>query len=239
MRPNTTAHSAFTVIELLVVISIIAVLAGLLVPAMSMVRDSAKTTQCLSNQRQIYLGCSGYTMDERGFLPDVYLPNYHYWTVLVAPYLEGKATYGSATRSPELFFQACPNYDRQRLGSGYGLNAQLNYGNTTNPNYHNAWLLGSHGSGNTAWNWTPFRFTQITRTTQRAYLGDSIVNPAFLYPAANGYNMGYVPHLDPSFAHSAWDPALRHRSRMVSVFVDGHGTSLAYGDLAKAFSGQN
>ena len=63
------SKSAFTLIELLVVISIIALLAAILLPAISMVRDSAQRTSCASNLRSLALGVVAYAGENSGLLP--------------------------------------------------------------------------------------------------------------------------------------------------------------------------
>ncbi len=99
MKP-TSPHRGFTLLELLVVIGILAVLTGLIVPAVQRVRDAAARTRCQNNLRQIGLALHLYH-DSKGVLPpgirawDGDFP-FMSWLTRILPFVEQEAIWKQA-----------------------------------------------------------------------------------------------------------------------------------------------
>jgi prepilin-type N-terminal cleavage/methylation domain-containing protein/prepilin-type processing-associated H-X9-DG protein len=155
MRPH---RPGFTLVELLVVIAIIAVLIGLLLPAVQKVREAANRSQCQNNLKQIALACHSFHAT-RGTLPQgAWYIATGTWAIEILPYVEQENAYrlyqnlGGAGKNPPVLtpdvsaavnqpvvavtykVYTCPSdsWFGPHVVSGNKHNYVANFGNTTN-----------------------------------------------------------------------------------------------------------
>lgn len=118
------ADAAFTLIELLIVIGIIAILAAILFPVFQSAREKARQTSCVSNERQLGLAIAQYTQDSDERFPNGVNPAAHHfwsgegWAGQCGPYLKSVAI----LRCPD---DPTSSYGAQNFAVSYGYNINL------------------------------------------------------------------------------------------------------------------
>ena len=162
VRPRPRRHG-FTLIELLVVIAIIAILIGLLLPAVQKVREAAARIQCTNNLKQMGIGLQAYHDANGALPPGVARLNIQenaspatFWTYFLLPYVEQQNLFNTApfTANPnwtdggayqaaaqaQLKVYRCPSstdqltYSSQGIGTRYAISyAAIQTGDVGNP----------------------------------------------------------------------------------------------------------
>jgi prepilin-type N-terminal cleavage/methylation domain-containing protein/prepilin-type processing-associated H-X9-DG protein len=185
---------AFTLVELLVVIGIIAILIAVLLPALTKARRSANSTKCLSNLRQIGLAHNMYVGDFKGVIvfPLHVDPNYSprnvFWHQKLSLYLNRRDTRGNAPDKVQVsaVIRGCPEVEVLYNTDGTPSSDKLGYGMSrrllapeTRARYHSP-KDSVAGNGPESGDDTlpgyrppPWKITMLKRPASRILFGDS------------------------------------------------------------------
>lgn len=99
VKADRKRFAGFSLIELMVTVSVIAILSAILIPVINSVRDAARTTKSLSNLRQLASAMQMYSSDNKGLYPVGYHdpdPGHEtYWYLEIEQYIDQKTISGN------------------------------------------------------------------------------------------------------------------------------------------------
>jgi prepilin-type N-terminal cleavage/methylation domain-containing protein/prepilin-type processing-associated H-X9-DG protein len=189
----------FTLIELLVVIAIIAILIGILLPAVQKVRDAAACTQCQNNMKQLGLAYHNYAGDNENQFPYAYISNPAMatgWGQPLLPYIEQLPLFKQYSFSAPFYFVGGP----------------INNQAVVNSPVPTFLCPASKIRGPYSFTFNVFPFPVITwqaEPSDYTPFGGSPANPTFFLPATGGVDLTlYQTYVDPSVTSSG-DPRLQ------------------------------
>ncbi len=207
-------RAAFTLVELLVVIGIVAVLIGLLLPALAVARTQARTTQCLSNLRQLGLSAQRYAAENHGLCPPAVIA-FGGWDYQMLP--TGQVVPGTLWGgTTNLAVQQCPEYVLHPQSAGTDPYTGYNY---------NTSYVG-HGLGEATE--TAAKLASFRRSERVAMFGDGqyyagtdkfMRAPLQEVPTGRGDAV-------PAAVRLAGTQGYRHRGRTNVCYCDGHAAGV-------------
>jgi prepilin-type N-terminal cleavage/methylation domain-containing protein/prepilin-type processing-associated H-X9-DG protein len=236
-------RAAFTLIELLVVIVVIAILVGMLIPAISMVQNSARSTKCQSNLRQQGLAFTAYAHDNNDAVPPIKNSigdDAWHWYNTLAPYYgvseksKGSEQSGSdAIRKMNSVFWGCPSWRGRPTGYGGTADSSPGYGMNTGPGLPTDTSHSNFYYKDVQW-WGAknkvFRLSAITYPSTRVLIADGNDWGIDQYSIPAAATTGAV-------VNGQWEGVgKRHRDKMNVLFFDLHVSSARIGTIALAFT---